>query len=124
MRARGCRNTREAAWLMAISLICFSRAFADNRGTLVVAVSLMCFSSAFAANVETLLMPGKVSRAHIKQENDCANCHDRSNVKTQSSLCVDCHKPIAADLKQHQGYQGRMTNAGVSECRACHTEHK
>src|SRR5580692_4148930 len=104
MRAQGCRNTRGVAWLMAIAL--------------------MSFSSAFAANVETLLMPGKVSRAHIKQEIDCANCHDRSNVKTQTSLCVDCHKPIATDLKQHQGYHGRMTNAGVGECKACHTEHK
>src|SRR3984957_7475100 len=104
MRAQGCRNTRGVAWLWGIAL--------------------MSFPSAFAANVETLLMPGKVSRAHIKQENDCANCHDRSNVKTQSSLCVDCPKPIAADLKQHQGYHGRMTNAGVGECRACHTEHK
>src|SRR5258706_228495 len=103
MCAQGCRNTRRVAWLMAITL--------------------MSFSSAFAANVETLLMPGKVSRAHIKQENDCANCHDRSNVKTQTSLCVDCHKPIAADLKQHQGYHGRMTNSGVGECKACHTEH-
>jgi len=37
---------------------------------------------------------------------------------------VDCHKPIAADLKQHQGYHGRMTNSGIGECRACHTEHK
>jgi hypothetical protein len=88
------------------------------------AISLMSVSSAFATNVETLLMPGKVSRAHEKQEESCANCHDRSNVKTQTSLCVDCHKPIAADLKQHQGYHGRMTNAGASECRACHTEHK
>jgi hypothetical protein len=88
------------------------------------AISLMSLSSAFAANVETLLMPGKVSRAHIKQENDCTNCHDRSNVKTQTSLCVDCHKPIATDLKQHQGYHGRMANAGVGECKACHTEHK
>src|SRR5437899_696358 len=106
MRAQGCRNTRELAWLMAMS------------------ISLMSLSSAFAANVETLLMPGKVSKAHIKQENDYANCHDRSNAKTQTSLCVECHKPIAADLKQHQGYHGRMTNAGIGECRTCHTEHK
>src|SRR5260370_8896615 len=84
----------------------------------------MSCSRVFGANVETLLMPGKVSRAQIKQENGCANCHDRSNVKTQTSLCVDCHKPIAADLKQHQGYHGRMANAGVGECKACHTEHK
>ncbi len=77
-----------------------------------------------AANVETLLMPGKVAQAHLKQEESCANCHDRSNVRTQTSLCLDCHKPIAVDLQQHQGYHGRMPNAGVGECRACHTEHK
>jgi nitrate/TMAO reductase-like tetraheme cytochrome c subunit len=90
----------------------------------VMAISLMAVSSAFAATVETLLMPGKVTRAHEKQEEDCANCHDRSNVKTQTSLCLDCHKDIAADVRQHQGYHGRMSNAGVGECRACHTEHK
>ena len=95
---------------MAISLIAVSGAFAAN--------------SAFAANVEALLMPGKVSHAHIKQENECTNCHDRSNVRTQTSLCVDCHKDIATDLRQHHGYHGRMTNSGVGECRACHTEHK
>jgi hypothetical protein len=27
-------------------------------------------------------------------------------------------------LREHRGYHGRMTNAGVGECRACHTEHK
>src|SRR5258708_288152 len=76
------------------------------------------------ANVETLLMPGKVTQAHVKQEETCSNCHDRSTVRTQTSLCLDCHKDIAADVQQHQGYHGRMSNAGVGECRACHTEHK
>ncbi|MEP6883313.1 MAG: hypothetical protein ABJC66_01060 [Gammaproteobacteria bacterium] len=77
-----------------------------------------------AANVETLLMPGKLAQGHIKQEENCANCHDRSNVRTQTSLCLDCHKDIAGDVRQHQGYHGRMANAGVGECRACHSEHK
>ena len=77
-----------------------------------------------AANVETLLMPGKLSQAHVKQEESCANCHDRSNVRTQTSLCLDCHKEIAADVLQHQGYHGRMANAAAGECHACHTEHK
>src|SRR6202051_3198139 len=76
-----------------------------------------------AANVETLLMPGKVTQAHIKQEETCSNCHDRSNVRAQSSLCLDCHKDIAEDVRQHLRYHGRMTNAGVGECKACHTEH-
>ncbi|GAC1507057.1 MAG: hypothetical protein NVS1B6_14780 [Steroidobacteraceae bacterium] len=77
-----------------------------------------------AANVETLLMPGKVTQAHVKQEESCANCHDRSNVRTQTSLCLDCHKDTAEDVRQKRRYHGRMTNAGVGECRACHTEHR
>ena len=80
--------------------------------------------TSWAANPETLLMPGKVTQAHIKQEETCSNCHDRSNVHTQTSLCIDCHKDIAEDLQVHQRYHGRMTNAGVGECKACHTEHK
>src|SRR5271165_3848088 len=86
--------------------------------------SWMAASGAFAAAVETLVMPGKVTRAHIKQEEDCANCHDRTNVRSQSSLCIDCHKDVAADLKEHRRYHGRMPNSGEGECRACHTEHK
>jgi hypothetical protein len=74
--------------------------------------------------VETLLMPGKVTQAHVKQEENCAGCHDRSNVRTQTSLCMDCHKDIALDVNRHQGYHGLMPNAGLGECRACHTEHK
>ena len=57
---------------------------------------------AFAASVETLLMPGKVTRAHVKQEEACTNCHDRTNARTQTSLCLDCHKDIAADVREHQ----------------------
>jgi hypothetical protein len=88
------------------------------------AISLIAASSAVAGSMETLLMPGKVTHAHEKLEKDCANCHDRSNVRTQSSLCQDCHKEIAGNLREHHGYHGRMPNAGVGECRACHSEHK
>ncbi len=87
-------------------------------------VSFSAIPAVHAATVEKLLMPGPVSRAHIKQEEVCGNCHDRSGARTQTSLCLDCHKPIATDLREHRGYHGRMANAGVGECRACHTEHK
>jgi len=88
------------------------------------AISLAACSRSEAASVETLLMPGKVTRAHVKQEEGCSNCHDRSNARTQTSLCLDCHKKTASDINEHKGYHGRMPNAGVGECRACHTEHK
>src|ERR1700688_212796 len=95
-----------------------------SLGVLWMMASLTTVSGASAATVETLLMPGKVTRAHVKQEPDCANCHDRSNVRTQTSLCLDCHKDTATAVREHRGFHGRMSNAGVSECRACHTEHK
>jgi hypothetical protein len=87
-------------------------------------MALAACATASAASVETLLMPGKVTQAHLKQEEGCSNCHDRSNVRTQTSLCLDCHKKTAADIMEHHGYHGRMPNAGLGECRACHTEHK
>ncbi len=90
----------------------------------VAAVAMLTSSGAFAVSMETLLMPGKVIRAHEKWEKTCSQCHDRSDVHRQTSLCVDCHKGIGADVRAHKGYHGRMANAGVSECRACHTEHK
>jgi hypothetical protein len=79
---------------------------------------------AHASSVETLVMPGKVVRAHAKWEAQCSSCHDRTNVRTQSALCLDCHKEIAADIGTRHGYHGRMPNAGTGECRACHTDHK
>lgn len=104
MRARGREAAARVVWLTVLYF--------------------MAISCTFATSVETLLMPGKVTRAHVKQEETCSNCHDRTNVRTQSSLCLDCHKDVAADVTQHHGYHGRMANAGSGECRACHTEHK
>ncbi len=94
------------------------------RIALMTALPMLIATSAGAASVETLLMPGKVTRAHIKQEEHCGECHDRTNARSQTSLCLDCHKEIAADVREHHGYHGRMANAGDGECRACHTEHK
>ena len=104
MRARGNHTSIGIAW--------------------VAAVAMLSASATFAASVETLLMPGKVIGAHEKWEKDCSQCHDRSDVHRQTALCLGCHKGIAADVGQHRGYHGRMPNAGTSECRACHTEHK
>jgi len=87
-------------------------------------IAMLVSGGARAASVEALLMPGKVTRAHEKQEQTCTNCHDRSNVRTQTALCLDCHKDIAADVGNRRGYHGRMPNAGSGECRACHSEHK
>ena len=54
-------------------------------------------------------MPGKLSSSHEKYEEQCSLCHDRSDRNRQTQLCLDCHKDIAGDLRQQQGFHGRVT---------------
>ena len=86
---------------------------------------LLAGERAEAVNPETLLMPGKLSTAHVKYEETCALCHDRSDRSKQRRLCLDCHKEIAGDLREHSHFHGRFPGIDVpeSECRACHAEH-
>lgn len=76
-----------------------------------------------ATDLEKLIMPGPVSRAHEKLEADCSSCHDRADRARQTSLCLDCHEEIAADIRSATRYHGRMENARGGQCRGCHTEH-
>lgn len=77
-----------------------------------------------AVNPETLFMPGKLSAPHAKYEEDCKNCHDRSNRAREPQLCIACHKPIGADIASHTGFHGRLRGIETAQCRACHSEHQ
>ena len=85
--------------------------------------ALLAAREAEAVNPETLLMPGKLTTAHAKYEEECSKCHDRTDRSRQTGLCLDCHKEIAADVRQHRGFHGRLTGIDTAECRACHSEH-
>lgn len=74
-----------------------------------------------AQSIEGVLMPGKLIAGHAKLEGDCANCHVRFDRAAQDRLCLDCHKDVAADVRQKEGYHGRIK---PQPCRSCHTEHK
>lgn len=74
-----------------------------------------------AQNLETAIMPGKTIQGHADLEVACNNCHVRFDKAAQPKLCLDCHKPVAADVRTHTGYHGRLKN---TECRSCHTDHK
>lgn len=74
-----------------------------------------------AQNLESALMPGSVIQGHAKYEADCEQCHVRFDRSAQPRLCLDCHKPVAADVRNRAGYHGRLAER---ECRTCHTEHK
>ena len=76
-----------------------------------------------AVNPETLLMPGKLTKAHQKFEEHCALCHDVRDRTRQTPLCLDCHKEIAADIRDHRGLHGHTPGMASSQCSACHVDH-
>ena len=76
-----------------------------------------------AVNPETLLMPGKLTKAHQKLEEHCSLCHDVRDRSRQTPLCLDCHKEIAADIRNHHGMHGHTPAMSTSQCSACHVDH-
>src|SRR5437660_1194042 len=87
---------------------------------------LLAGGRAEAVNPETLLMPGKLSTAHVKYEETCSLCHDRSDrdkhaeapcaacpfgnrYKGTPKECVSCHEPDGV----HHGERG-------TKCAECH----
>jgi hypothetical protein len=93
--------------------------------TLALLITLGSASSrpAHAAELEKLLMPGELTTAHAKLEENCSACHDRTDRKRQTRLCLDCHEDVAGDVARKTGLHGRLPNIASGECKACHSEH-
>jgi hypothetical protein len=81
----------------------------------------MMGGAALADTFEKALMPGEVIHGHAKYESDCNQCHVRFDKAAQTRLCTNCHKDIAADIRNKTRVHGRMAD---KTCRTCHTEHK
>lgn len=92
-------------------------------GAVAVIAGLLLAVEARGAGIEKLLMPGKVTAAHAKIEQECAQCHDRANRDRQSALCMACHKEVDADVRGGTGFHGRLQGIGQAQCKACHSEH-
>ena len=73
---------------------------------------------------EQLVMPGPVVDGHAKLEKDCGKCHEPFSRRSQTRLCLDCHKDIAADRTAGKGFHGRRPDTAKQECNHCHTDHK
>ena len=78
-----------------------------------------------AANtLEKLLMPGPVATAHAKIEDNCDACHTPFAKDTQDGLCLQCHKPVKADIDKRKGFHGLSPLAKGVACNLCHDDHK
>jgi hypothetical protein len=71
--------------------------------------------------LESVMAPGKLAKAHLKYQDDCAQCHVKFDREAQDKRCLDCHKETRSDVSAHTGYHGKMKQQA---CRTCHTEHK
>jgi hypothetical protein len=91
----------------------------------VIIILALCGTALVAQTIlERLVSPGPLSRPHAKIERNCVSCHTPFAPKTERANCLSCHKPIARDIKARVGLHGRKAAIRVSQCRACHTEHR
>jgi hypothetical protein len=74
--------------------------------------------------LERLVTPGPLVDGHAKLEKDCASCHEAFSRKSQSRLCLACHKEIDSDRQLASRFHGRQPDALAQECNHCHTDHK
>jgi hypothetical protein len=89
-------------------------------------VLLMAMQGVLSAQtiLEQLVMPGPLVQGHAKYEGECGKCHEPFSRQSQTRLCLDCHKEVAADRASRHGFHGRNPVAVKQECRHCHTDHK
>jgi hypothetical protein len=75
------------------------------------------------AQIGKLVMPGPLAKAHADLESDCSKCHTAFKPAAQSSLCLDCHKEVAADVRAKTGFHGRSPSVVGVDCKLCHGDH-
>ena len=89
------------------------------RGLLVLIA--LCPFWAHGQTIESVMMPGELIADHAKYESECKKCHVPFDKKALSKQCLDCHKKIADDIRNHTRFHGRIK---TTTCESCHTEHK
>lgn len=69
------------------------------------------------------LSPGKLSKGHAALEglSNCTACHDLG-AKISEKKCLDCHKPLKAQIQKNKGYHVSREIKG-KDCITCHSEH-
>jgi len=73
--------------------------------------------------IEKLVSPGPLAAPHARYESRCQSCHQAFDKEAQNRLCLDCHKPVAADLRARTGFHGRSRDIAGVHCHSCHTDH-
>ena len=75
------------------------------------------------ASVSAQISPGKLteSHAHLEGLSNCTKCHLLGE-KVSNEKCLDCHREIAARIKDRKGYHFSPV-VRANDCSKCHSEH-
>ena len=68
---------------------------------------------------QRLVNPGELSVVHASLEQNCGSCHT-AVMGVEATKCILCHANEASLLQR----QPTAFHANVTECRACHLEHR
>ena len=86
-----------------------------------IAAMLIC-----APKLIAQISPGPLARAHqsLSGGTNCIKCHQVST-KAPSFRCLECHKEIAAELRDTRGLHSTFPRGGPegSACVKCHSDH-
>ncbi len=85
-----------------------------------VGLLLLVLSPAYAP--AQVLSPGKLSEAHAHLEGlgNCTQCHQLRTRGIDRDRCLSCHEPLAARIREGEGYHGALVE---TDCGGCHKEH-
>lgn len=75
-------------------------------------------------NGNAMFSPGALHNVHADIGDDCAQCHAPFwGQQTMTSLCLDCHTEIQAELGDSSSLHGTLIKGPDATCQSCHTEH-
>lgn len=84
----------------------------------------LLFLFAIVSNAQ--ISPGPLARAHqsLSGDSNCTKCHEVST-SSPSFRCLQCHKEIAAELRDNRGLHATFPREGPpgSACVKCHSDH-
>jgi len=82
--------------------------------------------SAVSNTLESLFSPGDLSQAHAEFDQQCSECHNKTDKTRQDALCLSCHdhKDVKKDIEQGTGLHGRLKMPDENACKQCHREHR
>ncbi len=87
---------------------------------------LLVLACCLTLRAHAQISPGPLARAHqsLNGDTNCVKCHSVAT-KVPTFRCLDCHREIAAEVRQNRGLHSTFPQSGQpgAACVKCHSDH-